>query len=222
MATSSAPDASPLTVLLRGKQYPVQLADTVGELRAAIEAATSVPAQSHVLLCRGKKLDAQVPDDAMVADFKLFPGAKVMLQVVPRAGAAAGGAIHMPESIARVRAIDGKVAALEIELTGIVERVEKLRLGFLDKEKTSAGADRIRAECRHLEESLMKQVLDADGLEAPDESERSKAQFRTERKALVTRIDAALKRCDDDAKARLDETVEDTFDEMKHRRGKPN
>lgn len=222
MAASSAGGVATLTVLLRGKKHAVPLAGNVGELRAAIEIATAVPATSQVLLCRGKKLDAKVPDDAAVADFKLLPGGKVMLQVVPPAGAAARGGVNTPESVSAVRAIDGKVAEFEKDVTSVIERVGKLRLGFLDKEKTGTAADRIRAECTRLEETLMQQLLAADGLEVPTESEHVEAQFRAERKALVARINAALKRCDVDAKAILDATEEDEYDEMKHRRGKPS
>lgn len=221
MAASSVGDVSTLNVLLRGKTHAVPLADNVGALRVAIEHATSVPAQSQVLLCRGKKLDAKVPDDAAVADFKLLPGGKVMLQVVPPTKAAARGGVSVPDSVAGVRAIDIKVAAFEKDLARVIERVAKLRLGFLDKEKTSAAAERIRLDCTRLEETLMQQLLAADRLDVPAESEHVQAQFRAERKALVDRINTALKRCDVDARAILDATEEDVYDEMKHRRGKP-
>lgn len=222
-ASADTADAPTISVSLRGKAHKVALPATVGALRAAIEAQTSVPTATQVLLCRGKKMTAAIPDDTPVADFQLRAGTKVMLQIVPPPGSGGpdGGGLHVPERVAKVRAIDKEVAKIEGELTDFVARIEKLRLGFLDVEKTATGADRIRQECDVVAEKLMQKLEAADELTASASTEQGKAHFRAERKAVVVRVQAALRRCNDDVYERLKEVLEDTHDEMKHRRGNP-
>jgi hypothetical protein len=229
--TMSLPDgaaANPatITVLHRGTKHSVALSGSVGELRAAIEASTNVPAAAQVLLCAGRKIAPPVADETLLTEFKICAGAKIMLGSVPTSAAGRiGGGLKVDASVAKVRAIDKTVAGVEGEVRELTARVERLKLGFLDEEKTASMAERIRTECARAEERLMRCLLSADGLAGGDatslQGDKADAQWRAERKTLVARVQAALRRCDDDVHAPLTALVADEHDEMKHRRGGP-
>jgi BAG domain len=225
-APGTAPvTAAPTITVIHGKQrHVVWLHATVGELRRAVAVETGVPPPAQVLICGGKKLTAAVADDTPVFNFKLAHGKKVMLQAAVAStgtGSGTSGGLRVSENVAKVRVIDSEVSKIEGDLETLLARLGKLRLGFLDKYKTVDAAARLRTDCKVVEEALMRHVLAADAMTGGDDCAED-AQWRAERKALVQRINAALRRCDDDIQSRLHELVEDEFDEMKHRRGKPS
>lgn len=208
-------------VLHKGTKHKVPIGATLGHLRSATEVETKFPSESLTFLVRGKKVGIEIPDETPLSDLKLRPGVTVMLSLGP-SGATSGktnAAMEVDSTTIKVRAVDGNVEQLSSKLDAIVARVDKLGLGFVDKEKTPAAAERIRQDCKVVEEGLMRAMFTADGLTAADDAEsKAGARWRAERKAVVLKSQQVLRRCDEVGR-RLNEMVVDTFNEMQHRRG---
>lgn len=224
---SAADDEPTLNVIHKGTKHKVAVGATIGQLRNATAAETGLPAESISFLVKGKKVGPDVSDDTPLSEFKIQRGATVMLSLARTASPAAPAStpsakLHVEPNIVRVRAVESDVDRLNEGLGAIKSRVDKLALGFVEKDKTPAAAERIRKDCRALEESLMRAMLSVDELgsdAAGDKDATAAARWRAERKCLVQKTQQILRGCDD-TQRRLDEIVADEYDEMKHRRGK--
>lgn len=214
-----------ITVLHKGVRHKVPVEETIGQLRASTAEATGIQVSSISFLVRGKKFGPGVQSETPLADLRLSSGATVMLSIcspelLDAPPSASRSKLCVPEQLLKVRAIEKNVDMLNEDMSALLNRIDKLALGFLDRTKTHASAERLRRDCMSVEEGLMRAILAVDNIDSsPSEGPHSSGgQWRAERKALIRKTQQILRRRDD-AERRLDQIINDEFDEMKHRRG---
>lgn len=147
-------------------------------------------------------------------------------------------------SLRPLREIDTTVADLNRELLTLETSVSRHTKGFLDAAKTREALQRDDAAARALDEQAMRKLEFLDTLEPPfallDETNNAtnhndnhddgdltaemkalfKAEWRSERKGVVGRLQNILVGVDR-LRDRIRQLSLDEFDEVKHRRGKP-
>lgn len=217
-----------ICVLHSRSKYIIPLPTSIGKLREDVHAATDVPPERQVILAGGRKITPSTPNDTALDQYKLRDGSKLMLSVLrsdesPGIKASHPSVHSEPDSnLNKVRQLDRTVATLETEIVSVEARVEKISRGFLSKEQTEDVVKRVERDKQEVEERLMQALTAADAVcsaNTPQQDGRTEAQWRSERKALVLRSQAALRRCDE-VQRRLKEMLEDEYGEMAWRRGR--
>lgn len=224
-----------MTVTYRRERHSIPIGDNLGRLLAAVERLTGIRCDEQILVARGKKLDLSNwdanPEQVGIVDGTVALAVRGRPSTGDRAKFAAtenaGGharSTHdpVPPCLRHLRDTEKSVAELRAQLSQACSDVTRHTKGFLDKEMTDDALRRDDLLGRGLDEKLMKVLEHLDGLQPPDgsgeENERLRAQWRAERKAIVEKIQVALKDVDS-LRDRIRALREDKYGQVVHHRG---
>eukprot|EP00177_Eucheuma_denticulatum_P005020 GFKZ01009145.1.p1 GENE.GFKZ01009145.1~~GFKZ01009145.1.p1 ORF type:complete len:282 (+),score=19.09 GFKZ01009145.1:267-1112(+) len=187
--------STPATItLLHGRtSHTLPIPNTLHQLQSDIEGLTKVPVSSQRLLLSGRKLSA--PADTPLSTLGVSGGKKIMLlgQPSPSSKPAPSEAVVQPQTIPTSGNLE-KVHACQKKVT-----LMEIRLQKVEKQVNGDGALKDRSRLKHetlvLSEEFMKVLLTLDSI--VEEAEQGGVSgWKTERKALVRRVQADLERCD--------------------------
>lgn len=228
-----------MTIMHRRARHNVPIGNNLGQLLLAIERATGVKREEQILVARGKKIDLSNWDIRPV-EVGIVEGTIALVlrgrtsinqakgthpsPNLKRHAAGSSSSAHdtLPPCLRSLRDAEKSVDELREQLNQASDAVSRHTQGFLDKQMTDDALRKDDLLGRGLDEKLMKVLEYLDGLQPPDEtgeeSERLRAQWRAERKAIVGKAQLVLKDVDS-LRDLIRSLREDKYGEVKHRRG---
>lgn len=183
----------PSITLLHGRTFhTLPIPDTLHQLQSDVEALTNVPISSQRLPLSGRKLSA--PPHTLLSALGVSKGKKIMLLGQPPSSFQPSPSDSQPQTeqissnLKQVHACQKQVTEMETRLQGVERQLD----GDDSQQKDRSS---LRQEALMLSEGFMKVLLTLDSIVEENE-QGGVSGWKSERKALVRRVQANLERCD--------------------------